>query len=275
MKGCTDFEYAGEMLSDYGMMLCSFDSGGGIETVSSGADVTFNQIKPIGSNRFNLYSSTYDTALSATFQICKNPCRLKNQEEMRLSFEEVSAIQRWLCRKDGYKRFKLDKEGYEHVYWNGTFSSKQIVLNDAIIGLELTLYTDAPFAFMDEVSTEYECSADTSFNLWDNSDETTDLNNSLRPDMEITILSEGNFKLTNSMDTKSFIVRNCKFGEVITIDGKNQLITSSLSSHNLANDFNYFFPRIINTYEERCNTFMPNLDCKIKITYSPIRKVGI
>lgn len=51
MKGCTDFEYAGEMLSDYGMMLCSFDSGGGIETVSSGADVTFNQIKPIGSNR--------------------------------------------------------------------------------------------------------------------------------------------------------------------------------------------------------------------------------
>lgn len=124
MKICTDFEFAGEMLSDYGMILCSFDSGGGIETFSSGADITFNQIKPIGSNRFNLYSSTYDTALSATFQICKNPCRLKNQEEMRLSFEEVSAIQRWLCRKDGYKRFKLDKEGYEHVYWNGNIQFK-------------------------------------------------------------------------------------------------------------------------------------------------------
>ena len=63
--------------------------------------------------------------------------------------------------------------------------------------------------------------------------------------------------------------------EVITIDGKNQLITSSLSSHNLANDFNYFFPRIINTYEERCNTFTPKKKKKIKITYSPIRKVGI
>ena len=58
MKICTDFEFAGEMLSDYGMILCSFDSGGGIETFSSGADITFNQIKPIGSNRFNLYSST-------------------------------------------------------------------------------------------------------------------------------------------------------------------------------------------------------------------------
>lgn len=274
MKGYTDFEFAGEKLSDYGMMICKFDSGG-TETVSSGADITFNQIKPIGSNRFNLYSSTYDTALSATFQICKNPCRLKDQDEMELSLEEISAIQRWLCRKDGYKRFKLDKEGYEHVYWNGTFGSKQIVLNDAIIGLELTLYTDAPFAFMDEVSTEYECSAGTSFDLWDNSDETTDLNNSLRPDMEITILSDGEFRLHNLMDNKIMVIKNCKSNEVITIDGKNQLITSSFSSHNLSNDFNYFFPRIINNYNERCNTFTPNLNCKIKITYSPIRKVGI
>lgn len=275
MKICTDFEFAGEMLSDYGMMLCYFDNGGGIETVSSGADITFNQIKPIGSNRFNLYSSTYDTALSATFQICKNPCRLKNQEEMGLSFEEVSAIQRWLCRKDGYKRFKLNREGFEHVYWNGTFSSKQIVLNDQIIGLELTIYTDAPFAFMDEVSTEYECSAGTSFDLWDNSDEITDLNNSLRPYMEITILSDGDFKLTNSMDKKVTKINNCESNEVITIDGENQVITSSLPSHDLSNDFNYFFPRIINNYKNGRNTFTPNLDCKIKITYSPIRKVGI
>lgn len=272
---CIDFEYAGELLSDYGMMLCSFDSGGSIETVSSGADITFNQIKPSDSNRFNLYSSTYGTALSATFQICKNPCRLKNQDEMELSIEEISAIQRWLCRKDGYKRFKLGKKGFEHVYWNGTFSSKQIVLNDQILGLELTIYTDAPFAFMDEISTEYECSAGASFDLWDNSDETTDLNNSLRPNMEITILSDGDFQLENSMDNKMMKITNCKSGEILTIDGKNQIITSSFSSHNIANDFNYFFPRIINNYENRCNTFTPNLDCKIKITYSPIRKVGI
>lgn len=270
-----DFEFDGEMLSDYGMMLCSFNSGGSIETVSSGADITFNQIRPIGSNRFNLYSSTYDSSLSSTFQICKNPYRLTTQDEMAFSIEEVSAIQRWLCRKDGYKRFKLDKKGYEHIYWNGAFSCKQIVLNDQILGLELTVYTDAPFAFMDEVSAEYECLAGTSFNLWDNSDETTDLNTPIRPNIEIKILSEGNFKLKNSMDTKITTIDSCKLGEVIMIDGKNQIISSSLSSHNLANDFNYFFPRIINTYNERCNTFTPNLDCKIKITYSPIRKVGI
>ena len=66
---------------------------------------------------------------------------------MSLSIEEISAIQRWLCRKDGYKRFKINQDGFEHVYWNGTFSSKQIELNGQIIGLELTLYTDSSFAF--------------------------------------------------------------------------------------------------------------------------------
>ena len=41
MKICTDFEFAGEMLSDYGMILCSFDSGGELKLFSSGADITF------------------------------------------------------------------------------------------------------------------------------------------------------------------------------------------------------------------------------------------
>lgn len=271
---CIDFEYAGEMLSDYGMMICSFDSGTGIETVSSGADITFNQIKPTGSNRFLLYSSTYNESLSATFQICKNPCIYKNNTAMEISIEEVSAIQRWLCRKDGYKRFKLVKEGFENIYWNGTFSSKQIVLDEKIIGLELTIYTDSPFAFMDEVSTEYNCSAGTSFYLWDNSDEVTDFNNTIRPYMEIILLSDGDFILKNSMNKKSMEIKDCKQNEVITIDGKNQIINTSLSAHNIANDFNYYFPQIINTYNNRCNEFTPSLDCKIKITYSPIRKVG-
>ena len=152
---------------------------------------------------------------------------------------------------------------------------KQIELNGQIIGLELTLYTDSSFAFMDEVSVEYNCSAGTSFQFWDNSDEITDFNNQLLPNLEITILSKGNFKLENSRDNKVMKIDNCVSNEIISINGKNQLISSSESSHDLANDFNYFFPRIINSYNDRCNIFTPNLDCKIKITYSPIRKVGI
>lgn len=282
MSCCIDFEYDGEMLSDYGAMLCSFDNAGGIETESSGADITFNQIRPVGSNRFNLYASTYDTALTSTFQICKNPCQLKTQDEMFFSVEEITAIQRWLCRKNCYKRFKLDKKGYEHIYWNATFSSKQIVLNDNVIGLELTIYTDAPFAFLDEITINIDCSTATnsspvSFNIYDLSDE----EGYIYPDFEITMLEdvtdEKGFRLENSMTNKVTTIKNCIANEVITINGKNQIIetTATLSSRQLSNNFNYLFPRLINTYNENKNTFTCNRKCLIRISYSPIRKIGL
>ena len=106
-------------------------------------------------------------------------------------------------------------------------------------------------------------------------DEVTDMYNQTRPDMEITILSDGDFTLSNSLDGRIMILKNCKANEVITINGDEEIITSSLSSHKLPKDFNFYFPRVINTYEERCNSYTPSLDCKIKITYSPSRKVGL
>lgn len=270
---CTNFEYAGEKLSDYEMIICNFNGSNGINTLSSGADITFHQIKPSGSHKFNLYSSIYEEAYTAAFQICKNPYRINSQEDMYLTPDLVSALQRWLCRSE-YHPFKIAQETYEHIHWNAVFASKQINLNGQIVGLELTLHTDAPFAYMDEVSVDFTCSADTSFDLYDISDE----EGFLYPDVEITILSDknnGTFILKNALDKKSMKIGGCSAGEIITINGQNQMIATSLSSHNLAKDFNYYFPRIINTYENNLNTFTPNSDCKIKISYFPIRKVGL
>lgn len=267
----TDIEYAEEKLSDYKMIVCKFNNSGGLETVSSGADITFNQVKPSSSNKFYICSSKYESVFTSVFQICKNPCLTKTQNDKIFTVEEVSAIQRWLCRKDEYHRFKIEQNGFEHIYWNATFSSKQIELNGQIIGLEVTLYTDAPFAYMDEVSAEYNCLADTSFNFYDNSDEI----GYILPSMQITFLSDGVFRLKNSLDNEIMEIYNCSTEEIINIDGKNQIITSSNSSHNFSNNFNFLFPKIINSYDERCNVFTPSLDCKIVITYSPIKKVGL
>lgn len=269
-----DFEYAGEKLSDYNMMICTIDKSSGVETVSSGGDITFNQINPSNSNQFYISSSKYEKPLQTDIQICKKPCGLKNDDKQTLSVDEISALQRWLCRKNEYHPFKIDQEDFENIYWKATFFSKELTLNGQTIGLELTLYTDSPFSYMDEVSVEYDCSAGTSFVLYDNSDETTDINHQIYPDMDITILSDGTFTLENLMDKKIMKLKNCSNGEIIKINGSNQIISSSKNSH-IPKDFNFFFPRIINTYNDRCNIFIPSLDCKIKITYSPIRKVGI
>lgn len=270
-----DFLFDGQKISDYGMIVCNIDKTSGVEVISSGSDITFNQVKPSSGNIFNIASSTYESPLSNPIQICKNPCIFKTQEDMFLTVDEVSALQRWLCRKNEYKRFQIDDDKFKNIYWNGTFSAKQIVLNSQIIGLELTLYTDSPYAYMNEVTIEHDCLAGASFDLYDNSDEVTDISNQVRPYVEISISSDGDFKLSNSMDEKYTVIKNCKKGEVIKLNGKNKIITSSNSSHTLSSDFNFYFPRIINTYTERCNTFKVNLDCKIKIIYSPIRKIGL
>lgn len=44
----TDFQYANELASDYGLVAVNFDSSsGGAETVSSGSNLTFNSIKSV------------------------------------------------------------------------------------------------------------------------------------------------------------------------------------------------------------------------------------
>jgi len=270
-----DFEYAGEKLSDYGFVICSFDGQKNLESVSSGCDITFNQVKPSMSNTFNLYSSVYDSPYTATFQICKNSCVFKNN--LYLTTNEVFSLQRWLCRNT-YHRFKIDQEGYYNIYWMTVFSVKQITWNCKIIGLELTMYSNAPYAYMDDISLEYNCKENEPFFIYSASDE----EGYIYPSIEFLCLKESNIEkkysieLSNSLDKKTMKIKGCKKGEIITIDGKSLTISSSDTSHiSLPNDFNYFFPKIFNSYANNKNIFVCNIDCLIKFSYSPIRKIGL
>ena len=53
------------------------------------------------------------------------------------------------------------------------------------------------------------------------------------------------------------------------------VIQSSISSHNIQNDFNWNFFRIANTYDNSRNDLTISLPCAIKVEYSPIVKVGL
>lgn len=276
---CTNFEYGNRKLSDYNMIIGSLNGSGGNEIVSSGADIVFNQIRPSGSSHFNLYSSTYQEAFISTFQIVKNPC--KCQRNYYLTPTEVSNIQRWLCRK-GYNKFKILQDGYEDIHWHATFSSKQILSNGKITGLELTLYTDAPYAYHDRVKCPFQVEKNTGtaksgvepghdFTLYDTSDEI----GWIYPDVKITMMEPGDFTLINSLDNKLMKINNVISGEVIYIDGRNQIISSSVQDHTICNDFNFYFPRIINTCQNNKNDFTVSLSCNIIFYYSPICKVGI
>lgn len=280
----TNFEYDGKQLSDYGMMLCSFDSPGP-ETLSSGADLTFQTAKSVGSDKIKIYGTDYSEGYTAVFQICRIPCAAR--PKIYLTPGEISALQRWLCRKDGYHPFKLLQDDFRDIYWNAVFSCKQIELKGETAGLELTMYTDSPYAYLAARDIRCSLAPGESFSLYDLSDET----GFQYPTVTIVCGSSGNADgqgqiiLQNSMDSKrKTILNHLHANEIITLDGENKLISSNLSRTDLSRSFNYCFPRIFNRIEKgmdiRENVFTLSdtenaLPCSITFRYSPIVKIGL
>lgn len=260
----TDFVYANETLSDYKLMVCSFNSDNGAQTVSSGSNLTFNTSKSVGRNESLFTGTQYTEDYTATFQCCKvDSC----DSPLKIEAEEFSQISRWLNRNDGFHEFKTNEQGYENIRYFGSFNVQAIKVGGIIYGLELSFTTNSPYAFADKMKISY---SGKSFALFDTSDEIYEI----YPDVIITCNESGNLSIQNSLDDEIFKINNCTAGEVITINGLSRDITAS-NAHNVANDFNYNYLKIVNTYADRLNKFTSNLDVVITFEYSPIRKVGI
>lgn len=264
-----DFMYDNENLSDYDMMICKFDSNSGLETVSVGNNLTFNTIKANKSDKSYLTSIYYEEPLSTTFQICKKNCR---KEDLAISSEELTSLLRWLSRRDGYHKFEFYQEGYEGVFFYGSFNNvQQLKIGGILYGLELTFVTDSPYAY-ENINFNFTTSAAVGYNLFNLSNETGHLYPTV---FSCKCLSNGDLQIHNSIEDRTTKIANCINGEIITIDGNNKIIESSVITHNLYNDFNYNYFRLANTYDNNLNIITTSLPCDIAIEYELIRKVGL
>lgn len=267
---CLDFEYDGQRLSDYGCVM-GLLNGVPDGQSPSGADIQFSQGQ--GSNRdiFDLYDTYYEEPYIVTFTICKDPCKNATQEDMYFTPREISHIQRWLCRRDGYHKFKIDQDEYRDLYWMGVFQSQQITLAGYCIGFALTLTTNAPYAFYEDVTLNIgheDCSNFTVYSLCDEEGYIT-------PNITIKVLEAGDLTITNNRDTKDMVITNCHANETITIDGSHLIISTTSTSHDLGTCFNYYFPKLFNTYNNTKNDYTCNLSCDITFSYAPIIKIGL
>lgn len=265
----TNFLYDNEKLSDYGMILCKFDSNSS-ETVSIGNNLTFNTIKTSISDRNYLSAATYDEPLSATFQICKMDCH--NPEDRFISPEELTSLLRWLARRDGYHKFKLYQKGFEDTFFMGSFNNiSQLKIGGEIYGLELTFVTDSPYGYED-VSLDFTTTASSAFSIFNMSNET----GHIYPKVFICkCLASGDLTIHNSIENRTMEIKNCVKDEVITIDGNHKVIETSVPTHKLYNDFNYNYFRLGNKYEDNLNIITTSLPCEIHIEYESVRKVGL
>lgn len=265
----NDFEYDGLLLSDFGCIICSFGSGGGLETVTNGSNITFNTSPILKGTKFVLTNTQYEECLSAIIQICKNPCNLKTQEDAYFNIDEQANIMRWLNRKE-FLKLKLLKEGYENVFFEGSFNVSKVIMGDDCIGFELSLTTNAPFGFYETVKKTFYA---TSSNYVEAFRDISDEIGFIYPEVEITCNATGDLVIHNEIENRETIIKNCVAGEVITM--KSPVISSSITEHKIQNDFNYNFFRIANSYRDNVNQISFSLPCTMKISYNPIRKVGV
>ena len=264
-----DFEFNGEKLSDRNLMLCNFD--GSNDTIEVGNNVAITTIRVPNSNKHMSVGYSYEDVLAMEFSICKNFC---NTDVLSISDTELNQIMRWLNRKR-FCKFKpiYDDDSFKDVYFYGTFNVQVVKIGADIVGLNLSLTTNAPFGFVEPSIYNFTLNNENSeFVIDDTSDEI----GHIYCDVTIKCLEAGDLEISNSLDiNNTVIIKNCMVNETITLYGMQKIIESDKNHTKLYNDFNYNFLRINNTYEDVKNIFTSNLSCEITITYTPVRKVGL
>lgn len=260
-----DFEFDGIRLSEKGFILCNFGSKG-LETISNGSQTTFNTVSTLGGSKHNLTNVTYDNCLESVFQICKNSC---SDKDMEISSVEFRQLTKWLSRKS-FLKFKLLSEEHIDIYYEVKFDINRIEINGKLYGLELTAQTNRPFALQEQktiiINNKYVNGNHTV-------NDTSHEEGYIYPHTEIIVVEDGDIDIYNALEDRHTIIKNCVSGEIITMD--YPIIQSSISSHEIQNDFNWNFFRIANTFDNSRNDIKVSIPCSIKIKYSPIVKVGL
>lgn len=306
----NDFEYARKSLSSFGFIICSFGDKG-LDTISNGATITFNTIPTLNGSHHKLISTTYEDCLTTTMQICRNPCNCGVMEISSTTFRELT---RWLCQKK-FLKFKLLSEEYIDLYFESIINVSRIELDGKIVGLELEITCNRPFALKEPKIINIVCNEGKEVYGWKkyssgseatklgyvtsnnenayqsgiNTDgyQYTSVGQVYKASLNDTSYEEGyiypEMEITIKKNGNLMIHNSIENRETYIANCKaNEVITfdypvirSSDSSHNIQNDFNWTFFRIANTYDNSRNDLVISLPCSIKIKYSPIVKVGI
>lgn len=144
----SDFVYDGVSLSSFGCVICRFDGDAGIEEIQAGAPLNFVTVSRRKGNIFSLVDLNYESALEATFDICKDPCE---DNDMVISDQLYLDLSRWLLRNEFLDVYFLNDDHIIDRHYNGSFNMSKLMVDDKLCGLRLTMTTDKPYAVGDEI----------------------------------------------------------------------------------------------------------------------------
>lgn len=262
-----DFTYDGTTLSTLGYTVCSFDNGGERAT---GSEISFSTVPVQKGAKQLLADYKYDKCLEATFYICKSPC-VSEQKDMIITPEQFSTLARWLNKKT-FRPLVFDATGWTDITFEASFNVSAVLVGGDMYGIELSMKTNRPFAVKAEVTSTLTFTSDA---LTKTLNDTSDEIGYIYPSsVEVTCGASGNLSITNALENRITIVKNCSANEKITFTYPS--IASSNSGHTtLLDDFNYIFPRVANSAVSRANAITVSMACTMVIKYRPIIKIVV
>lgn len=262
-----DFEYDNRRLSDLGFIVCNFNYSSGAEMVSAGSKLTFHTVPRHKGKKYGLAGTQYDECIGGVFDICKNP---DVYDDLAITDDEFKELIRWLNRREFLSLGFLNEENEVITQWYwASFNIDKIKISEVTYGLELTMTTDSPFAYGNVLTEVFDITdTSTSCVLIDDSEEI----GFLYPEVAIECAADGDLRIVNEDSGSLTEIKNCSNGEIITLYGDAQIVSTSVDSHKIYNDFNFDFFKIANSIDNRENHITSTLPCTLTITYRPIIK---
>lgn len=270
-----NFEYDGQLLSDFGFVMCSFGTSSGTESGSTGSEISFSTAPVQLGKRFYKTGAQYKNCLSTSFQICKDPDLYFGNDAI-ITEEDFRRLSRWLNRTEylWFHAFDWCTPEVTLPWFRASFTLTRINIDSETVGVELKMTTDSPFGYGDLITKTFTFeAANDEVALRDLNDEIGDT----YPEVTITCGAAGTLTLEDDITGCSFEVENCVSNEVIHLSGETMVIETDSVTHmaTLANDFNYDFFRFGNTYDNRENTITASMPCTVEIKYRPIIKSSL
>lgn len=270
----VDFEYAGERLSDFGLIIASVDGSSGSDTLEWANQLEFETVRNRNSGKSYTTSTSYSDDYALTLQVIKYSCKSGNIQY--ISDTEWRYLERWLNRKDNLRFTPIStNEEFSSYHYYGSFNISPIKIGGELIGAELTFNSNAPYGFADTVSIDANT---TSLEVYSTSDELGILpvKMTVKPSKSGTLTIVNSLMKTYEPKRATTIIKNCIANETISLDSEHLIISSSSSSHSkLYNDFNYVYPQLYTDYVDQVNNFTFSIQCTIHMEFEPIRKVGV
>lgn len=256
------FVFDGIACNEYGVMCVSFASPG-MKTIPS-QESELKTEKSVRGEIFHITSQKYSNPLTYTMQIV-------NKDYTPISAIQERALKKWLCKRGGYKLFCVLEKRYADIWFFANINNPKLINVCDTVGMELTVTTNAPFGFSDVRDKRWIMAGnDVIEDLYVDNDEELPI----YPDLQITMNESGTLTLVNNSITdvdNTLKLENLISGEVITLDCSYPYISSSVQTHNIFNDFNKFWPYLIDGY----NRVTVDKSCTLEFKYREYRKVGI